>query len=247
MLSLPFTGKPFKGEAVEAMEPREWFTLLKLAELGALKHPIFVTTTRLSSELGCSQQTVSRWLRGLSKGGYIERKVELRGEYVKITRKGLEGLLKVQSRLTFALKPPKGRFLTLEGEVFTGFGEGAYYITKDGYKRQFLSKLGYKPYPGTLNLKLTKPGSLAVRVEMENLPGIIIEGFHNGTRTYGSLKCLPAIIDGKVEGHVLFIQRTHYNASVLELISPLNLREALKLKDGSKVKVKVPLPEAGKS
>jgi len=204
MLSLPFTGKPFKGEAVEAMEPREWFTLLKLAELGALKHPIFVTTTRLSSELGCSQQTVSRWLRGLSKGGYIERKVELRGEYVKITRKGLEGLLKVQSRLTFALKPPKGRFLTLEGEVFTGFGEGAYYITKD-------------------------------------------EGFHNGTRTYGSLKCLPAIIDGKVEGHVLFIQRTHYNASVLELISPLNLREALKLKDGSKVKVKVPLPEAGKS
>ncbi|HID18108.1 TPA: DUF120 domain-containing protein [Candidatus Bathyarchaeota archaeon] len=230
-----------------AMEPREWFTLLRLAELGALKHPIFVTTTKLSSELGCSQQTVSRWLRNLSKEGYIERKIELRGEYVRITRKGLEGLLRIQSRLTFALKPPKGRFLTLDGEVFTGLGEGAYYITKNGYRRQFIAKLGYKPYPGTLNLKLTKPKHLAVRVEMENLPGVIIDGFHDEARTYGSLKCLPAIIDGRVKGHVLFIQRTHYNTSVLELISPLNLREVLKLEDGSRVRVKVPLPETGKS
>lgn len=191
--------------------------------------------------MGCSQQTASRWLRSLLKGGYIERRVELRGEHIKITGKGLEELLKVQSRLTFLLKPPS-RFLTIKGEVFTGLGEGAYYVTKEGYRRQFMAKLGYKPYPGTLNLKLTRPEDLAARVELENLPGIIIEGFHDGVRTYGSLKCLPALINGRIEGHVLFIQRTHYNASVLELISPLNLRETLKLRDGSLVRVKVKVP-----
>lgn len=227
------------------MEPREWFTLLKLAELGALKHPIFITTTKLASELGCSQQTVSRWLRSLSREGYIERRVELRGEYVRVTGKGLRELLKVKSKLILALKPPR-RYLTVEGEVFTGLGEGAYYITKNGYKRQFIAKLGYKPYPGTLNLKLTRPEHLAVRVEMENLPGIIVEGFHDGTRTYGSLKCLPAQIGGKVKGHILFIQRTHYDSSVIELISPINLREALNLKDGSRLKVRVSIPQEKK-
>ncbi|MHC1585940.1 MAG: DUF120 domain-containing protein [Candidatus Hecatellaceae archaeon] len=224
-------------------EPREWFTLLKLAELGALKHPIFVTTTKLSSELNCSQQTVSRWLRSLAEQGYIERRIELRGEYIKVTKKGFEALTRVQSRLLMALKPPKGAYLTIEGKVFTGLGEGAYYVSKNGYRKQFIAKLGYKPYPGTLNLKLINPEHIALRKELENLPGILIEGFHDGLRTYGSLKCLPAIIGGKEKGHVILIQRTHYDSSVVELIAPVNLRQALKLKDGSTVKVKVPLPK----
>jgi len=227
-------------------DPRQWFTLLKLAELGALRHPIFVTTTKLSSELGCSQQTVSRWLRGLAKQGYIERRLELRGEYVKITGKGFEALVEVYSKIGRALKPPKEDFLTLKGRVFTGLGEGAYYVSKNGYRKQFLSKLGYKPYPGTLNLKLSSPEDFAVRKELETFPGIIIEGFHNGVRTYGSLKCIPALIGGREEGHVILIQRTHYNSSVLEIISPVNLRKALKLKDGSLVEVKIPLPTVKK-
>jgi len=228
----------------EPIKPQEWFLLLKLAELGALRHPIFITTNSLASELKCSQQTVSRWLRSLAQNSYIERNVKLKGEYVQIAKKGREALLKVHSKLTLALKPVKGKFLTFKGVVFTGLGEGAYYVTREGYRKQFIAKLGYKPFPGTLNLKLVNPKDLTVRMELEALPGIIINGFHNGVRSYGSLKCLPATINDKLKGHVLLIQRTHYNSSVVELISPVNIREALKLRDGSVVRVKVPIAEA---
>jgi deoxyribonuclease V len=228
---------------VKSAKPQEWFLLLRLAEHGALRHPIFITTGRLASELECSQQTVSRWLRNLSRNNYIERRVGLRGEYVQITKKGREELLKTHSKLSLALKPVKGKFIAFKGVVFTGLGEGAYYITREGYRRQFVVKLGYKPYPGTLNLKLVNSKDLTVRMELETLPGIIINGFHNGVRSYGSLKCLPATIEDKLKGHVLLIQRTHYNSSVIELISPVCIREALKLKDGNTVRVKVPLTE----
>ncbi|MEM1537956.1 MAG: DUF120 domain-containing protein [Candidatus Nezhaarchaeales archaeon] len=44
--------------------------------------------------------------------------------------------------------------LTLEGEVFTGLGEGAFYVTREGYRSQFIEKLDFDPFPGTLNLRI---------------------------------------------------------------------------------------------
>jgi hypothetical protein len=34
--------------------------------------------------------------------------------------------------------------ITLEGTVFTGLGEGAYYISKEHYRKQFIEKLGFE-------------------------------------------------------------------------------------------------------
>lgn len=216
-----------------------WFFLLKLAELNALKRPVFTSTVKLAERFGCSQQTVSRILKTLSIEGYVERNISARGEYVKITGKGLEELKKIHITLTKALYPSKPKHLTIKGRVFTGFSEGSYYITRNGYWKQFVSKLGFKPYPGTLNLKLLNQESLDVRREMENLSGIEIEGFSDGERTYGPLKCFPATINGKVKGAVLLIQRTHYNSSVVEVISPVYLRRKLKIKDGDVVNLRI--------
>jgi len=213
--------------------------LLKLAELGALKKPIFTSTTKLAKDFGSSQQTVSRLLKELFLNGYVERKINVRGEYLKITEKGLDELKKVHSILTSILRPSKPSHLKIRGKLFTGFGEGAYYITRNGYWKQFTTKLGFKPYPGTLNLKLLTPSDLAARKELENLPGILIEGFSDGQRTYGMLKCFPTIVNNKIKGAVLLIQRTHYNSSVLEVIAPINLREKLGIKDGDMVNLKV--------
>jgi len=73
-------------------EPHHWFLLLRLAELGALRRMIFTSTTALAKEFSCSQQTASRWLRELSKQGYLERKIDLRGENISITEKGADEL-----------------------------------------------------------------------------------------------------------------------------------------------------------
>ena len=216
-----------------------WFFLLKLAELNALKKPVFTSTVKLAEKFECSQQTASRILKTLSIEGYVERKINVRGEYIKITGKGLEELRKIHVTLTKALYPSKPAYLIVKGRVFTGLGEGSYYITRNGYWKQFVSKLGFKPYPGTLNLKLLSQADLTVRKEMENLPGIEIEGFRDGERTYGPLKCFPATINGKVKGAVLLIQRTHYNSSVIEVIAPVYLRKKLKIKDGDILNLKV--------
>ena len=216
-----------------------WLPLIKIAQLGGVKKPIFTSTKKLSLELGCSQQTTSRILRQLSSKGFIERKVNFRGEYLKLTDKGLEELKNLYTTIHSILHAKKPEFLTVKGKVFSGLGEGAYYVTREGYMVQFIRKLGFKPYPGTLNLKLLSQQDILARKELEKLEGITIDGFSDGQRTYGMLKCYPSIVDDKVKGAALLIQRTHYNSSVLEVIAPACLREKLNLKDGDVVKLKV--------
>jgi CTP-dependent riboflavin kinase len=44
--------------------------------------------------------------------------------------------------------------VTLEGHLCSGLGEGAGFIALDWVEHQFHAKLGFAPYPGTLNLNL---------------------------------------------------------------------------------------------
>ncbi|MEM0320001.1 MAG: DUF120 domain-containing protein, partial [Candidatus Nezhaarchaeales archaeon] len=44
-----------------------------------------------------------------------------------------------------------------------------------------------------------------------------------------------------IDAAVLLIERTHYGRDTIEIIAPINLRQALKLKDGDKVSVEVQL------
>jgi riboflavin kinase len=129
--------------------------------------------------------------------------------------------------------------VTLEGAVFSGFGEGAYYIKQEGYKKQFLEKLGFDPYPGTLNVRLTSDYDIKARQELESYPAIEVEGFKDEARTFGPVKCYPVLINNKAKGALILALRTHYDASVLEIIAPQYLRSQLKIKDGQKVKIEV--------
>ena len=219
------------------MVKNEGVLLLKIAELGALKHQIFTSTNKIAKVLGCSQQTASRLLRRLQLQGYIERRMDYRGEYISISETGLEELKKMHTTLESIFRS-SSTSLTIRGKLFTGFGEGGYYITRSGYLKQLINKLGYKPYPGTLNLKILTPKDQAARRELENMPGAIIEGFSDGKRNYGTIKCVTILINDKLEGTALLIQRTHYSSSVLEIISPVYLRNTLKLKDDDLVTIR---------
>jgi riboflavin kinase len=129
--------------------------------------------------------------------------------------------------------------VTLEGTVFTGFGEGAYYISKADYKKQIMEKMGFEPYPGTLNVKLNSDYDIKTRKDLEAYPAVEVMGFQNETRTFGLVKCYPATIGGTVKGALVTALRSHYDASVLEIIAPVCLRKQLGLKDGNKVKVEI--------
>ncbi len=81
------------------------------------------------------------------------------------------------SNLRLLLETPYPPSITLEGTVFTGLGEGAYYIGRESYRQQFVEKLGFDPYPGTLNLKLVGDYDVKARTELEAYPAIAVEGF----------------------------------------------------------------------
>ena len=213
----------------ETHDCRHLFTLLKLAEMGAHRRIARISTEYLAGKLGMSQQTASRYLIELDNKGWIERTITAEGCLIRITDSGVKELQKLYSNLRYLMEIVYPPSVTLEGTVFTGLGEGAYYISKEQYRKQFIEKLGFDPYPGTLNLKLTTDYDIKTRAELDAYPAIEVEGFVNEDRTFGSVKCYPVTIENKEKGALLSALRSHYDASVLEIISPVPLRKHLKL------------------
>jgi riboflavin kinase len=207
--------------------------------MGAHRRTAKISTEYLAEKLGISQQTASRYLIELERQGWIQRTITPEGSLIKIDDTGTKELQKVYSNLRFLIEAAYPPSVTLEGTVFTGLGEGAYYISKEHYRKQFIEKLGFDPYPGTLNLKLTADYDLKTRTELEAYPAIEIQGFKNEDRTFGLVKCYPVTIDNKVKGALISALRSHYDNSVIEVIAPVCLRKHLNLKDGNKVKVEV--------
>src|SRR3989304_2990690 len=218
---------------------RHLCTLLQLAEMGAHRRTSKISTEYLAEKLGISQQTASRYLIELERKRWIQRTITPEGSLIKIDDKGTRELQKLYSNLRFVIEAAYPPSVTLEGTVFTGLGEGAYYILKEHYRKQFIEKLGFDPYPGTLNLKLTSDYDLKTRTELEAYPAIEIQGFKNEDRTFGLVKCYPATIGNKVKGAFIFALRSHYDSSVVEIIAPVCLRKHLNLKDGYKVKIEI--------
>lgn len=211
--------------------------------MGAHKRSVKISTGYLADKLCFSQQTASRHLIKLEQNNWINRKITPEGSLIKITKKGLENLLKLHTNLERIIEIDHPTILTLEGVVFTGLGEGAYYISKDFYKKQFIRKLGFDPYPGTLNLKLSKELDIETRKELDFYPAIEIKGFTSENRTFGLVKCYKVRINGKINGALVFALRGHYDVTVLEIVAPVCLRKKLNLKEGQKVKVEIFIPK----
>jgi riboflavin kinase len=222
--------------ATEEIKPSLLITLYKLIEVGAYPDEVIFTTTELAKLLRASQQTASRHLIDLERAGLIRRVKLGRRESIKITNNGIKHLDKMFLNLkrAFELKRMETLF---EGTLFSGLGEGAYYVGQEGYKQQFISKLGFEPYPGTLNLRVRKEDQEEVRL-LEASPFILIEGFTNGGRSFGPAKCIKSIMGDREEGALIFPVRSHYSGDVVEIIAPKFLRAQLDLKDGDTVKVR---------
>lgn len=211
--------------------------IYNLVKKGAHQKFVRTNTVELASECGISQQTASRKLIELENDGFIERKIDRHGQSIKLTQKALADLKNIYKNLrpVFEVRPKK---IAIAGKVFSGLGEGGYYVGMPGYRKQFIQKLGFDPYPGTLNVRLETERDLEAKTQIERLPAIRIEGFKDDKRTYGGASCYKATING-VDAAILVIERTHHPADVIEVISQHFLRKKLKLKDGSAVKVQL--------
>jgi riboflavin kinase len=132
--------------------------------------------------------------------------------------------------------------VTLEGSVTGGMGEGKHYISLPGYMTQFEERLGYEPYPGTLNVDLTAD-SVRSRAGMRSLDAVPIDSWEDDERTFGSATCYAATLateDETYEGaHIIVPDRTHHDETQLEVIAPDRLRAVLGVDDGDTLTVTV--------
>jgi riboflavin kinase, archaea type len=214
-------------------------TLIELLELGAKDRPISITTSELGQKLGKSQQLASKHLEEMEMEGMVERIRSGGKTYVKLTKKGVSSGEALYSALSRVYAGRGTQKLEVIGTVFSGLGEGAYYVSLKGYKRQFLSKLGFEPFPGTMNLRLNLPVYRKIRRDLGSMRGIHIDGFKDGKRTFGGAECFKAMLNENVEGAVLVIERTIHDDTIMELISPVNLRKHFRLKDGDDLEISI--------
>lgn len=216
------------------MKPHHVATLKHIALLGGLREPVSIASKDFGAAIGVSQQSASQRLLDLVEEGLITRTVVSRRGLVKITAKGAEVLRREYAdyKMMFEL----GKELTLRGAVESGLGEGAFYMRQKGYKEQFIRKLGFEPYEGTLNLRCSGVDLANLEV-LRQAEGVAIEEFHSGGRTYGGAKCFRARMTG-VDCAVIMPLRSHYSDTV-EVISKQNIRARHGLKDGDIVELAV--------
>ena len=214
--------------------------LSELLLCGAKNNFVELTTGEIAKKIKRSQQLASKELLDLEFFGYIKRNKKSKKYTIKVTEKGYQKVYDLFLFLKTAIESFK-HIIDFEGHVITGMGEGAYYMSLKGYKQQFKEKLGYEPYPGTLNIKLNSSSYVEAKKEMLKYPSITIEGFSDQSRTFGWVKCYPAYINDSVNinSSILILERTHYDDSIIEIIAPFSIKEQFSLKNGDYIKLKV--------
>jgi riboflavin kinase, archaea type len=121
--------------------------------------------------------------------------------------------------------------VVFKGTVFSGKGEGRKFIDLPWVKGQIKEKLGFTPYLGTLNIRLSKESVKQKKLleKAERLEVCPEKGY-----------CTGILIKAKVEGlecGVIIPQVPNYIDEVLEVIAPWCLRDRLKIEDGDEVTV----------
>ncbi len=216
--------------------PDIWFTLYSLANKGAIHSKTTITTRELGEILNISQQTASRRIAQCVEQGYLNRVHTADGMLLQISEKGCDELLHVLSNLEIVFTPPEDE-IVIEGSIVTGLGEGAYYI--DVYSSKLKAALGFRPHLGTLNVKISDEESKKAIGRMKNTPPLVLSGFTHKGRTFGDVICYRVKINGELEGAVVIAQRTHHSEEILEIVAPVDIREALNIEDNDKVTLTV--------
>lgn len=213
-------------------------TLAKLLFKGAKDNFIEFTSTDIGIEINKSQQAASKIILALQELKYVERVKKGHSYLIRVTDEGFSIVKKMSEFLYMALNSSPGN-VTLSGALVSGMGEGKYYMSLDGYRKQFKKKIGYIPFPGTLNIRILDPLSLENRQKIESFSYHFVDGFSDAKRTYGWVKCYPVIINGneKISSDLLILERTHYDNNMLEIIAPVNIKKVLDLKNGDNVEV----------
>lgn len=126
--------------------------------------------------------------------------------------------------------------LAITGKIIRGTGEGAYFTQIAWVQQQCDEKLGFKPYPGTLNLEIPEEYfSVVEYLDQKNGIELI-----SPDRNFCNAKVFSVSL-GDIIGAIILPEekvRIHPK-NIIEIIAPVNIKESLNVKDGDFVNVVV--------
>ncbi len=118
--------------------------------------------------------------------------------------------------------------MKITGCVVSGTHRGKRFVAMPFYSLQFKQKLGFVPFPGTLNLRV---GAKA-RKKIAATKGIRIAG----KRGRGGAWCFAVKING-VHCFVIILDKSTHPKNIVEVLSRHNLRKKLKLINERRVRI----------
>ena len=117
--------------------------------------------------------------------------------------------------------------MKIYGEVTTGLGKAAYFLSKEFYTNEFKKNLGFIPYPGTLNVIVSDKHLDEINEIKNNCENLI-----KPDKGFGAVKYIKAKLNDEINGAIVFPAKTTHEENYLEFISKHKLRDQLSLKDG---------------
>jgi CTP-dependent riboflavin kinase len=121
---------------------------------------------------------------------------------------------------------------SVHGVVTSGLGQGAAFMGLPWVQDAVAARVGFVPYPGTLNVRLDRE-MVEIWRQMKNGHGVMLQ-------TPASAPCGATLVPvelGGVTAAVIVPDVTRHGDDLLELIAPVHVRSLLGLRDGDGVTV----------
>ncbi|MFM5881767.1 DUF120 domain-containing protein [Methanobrevibacter gottschalkii] len=117
--------------------------------------------------------------------------------------------------------------MKIDGEVTTGLGKAAYFLSQEFYTNEFKKNLGFVPFPGTLNVIVSDNYLDEINEIKNNCKNLI-----KPDKGFGAVKYIKAKLNDNIDGAIVFPAKTTHEENYLEFISKNKLRDELALNDG---------------
>ncbi len=123
--------------------------------------------------------------------------------------------------------------INLIGKIVSGRGEGEKYLRLRWVKKQLTEKLGFTPFPGTLNLQL----------DQNYIKGKSLLNKKSALGICQSVGyCIGLLFKASIVGQacaLIIPQVKNYPSNLLEIVSEFDLRHELHLSDNDEVEITV--------
>ena len=123
----------------------------------------------------------------------------------------------------------------LKGRVVSGAKKAAFFTQLDWVLEQCSEKLGFKPFPGTLNVDIL-PESLLDVESIQEEKGIELIPHDPNDARFCTTQVLPVSIEEANAAIIIPAEKVRvHGKNIIEVIAPVRLKDALNIDDGDTV------------